>query len=366
MEADFLNHSISDHTPILIKFGRQRLLHPKPFRLYDSVMEDPQFKNILQQVWSQGGHGTPMQQIWHKLKEMKQQLKDLNRYMASYQQKLIQAREKLDIIQSQLRSNPGSIQLFNEEKEAILNIEKWSNVEEQVLRQKSKATWIDCDDSNTKYFHAQWKMRSSQRNISSIYTDTGTKLTVPLAIEQEFIAVFKSLMGDRPKEVPCLNSAIVKEGGCLSLEQQRTLIKEVTMEEITAAVKEMPNDKAPGVDGFTVEFFTKNWETVKMDVFAATKEFFITGHMPYMLNTTAIALVPKTNTPKTVKDFRPIACCTTLYKIISKVITKRLKTVIDCIIGKGQSAFIEGRSILDNVLLSHELFKGYGRKGISP
>lgn len=84
------------------------------------------------------------------------------------------------------------------------------------------------------------------------------------------------------------------------------------------------------------------------------------------INTTAITLVPKIPNPTKVKDYRPIACCTSIYKIISKVITGRLKKVLPGLIGSSQSAFIEGRSILDNIIFSHELFKCYGRKWISP
>ncbi|XP_019242083.1 PREDICTED: uncharacterized protein LOC109222144, partial [Nicotiana attenuata] len=43
-----------------------------------------------------------------------------------------------------------------------------------------------------------------------------------------------------------------------------------------------------------------------------------------------------------------------------------LKTVVDLIVGHAQSAFIEGRSILDNVIIAHELVKGYNKKGVSP
>ncbi|XP_019259313.1 PREDICTED: uncharacterized protein LOC109237461 [Nicotiana attenuata] len=154
IEADFLNPSVSDHSPILIKCGRQQLMHPKPFRLYTNIMELPQFQNIMQQVWKQHYEGAPMQQIWSKLKNMKEQLKEVNAYMASYKQRLEQAREKLDVIQTQIKQNPLSQSLFNEEKITLAEIEKWSNVEEQVMRQKSKACWIEYGDANTKYFHA--------------------------------------------------------------------------------------------------------------------------------------------------------------------------------------------------------------------
>ncbi|XP_019224938.1 PREDICTED: uncharacterized protein LOC109206559 [Nicotiana attenuata] len=220
-------------------------------------MELPQFQSIIQQVWNQCYDGAPMQQIWCKLKNMKEQLKEINAYMASYKQSLEQAREKLDIIQSQMKQDLLAQAPFNEEKAALDEIEMWSNVEEQVMRQKSKACWIECGDANTKYFHAQWKIRSIQNSITSIYTDTGMKLTEPKLVEQEFISVFQSLMGDSSTELPCANTTI-----------------NVTIEEITEAVREMPKDKAPGVDGFPVEFFTRNWEIVKDDIFVAVKDFF--------------------------------------------------------------------------------------------
>lgn len=82
-------------------------------------------------------------------------------------------------------------------------------------------------------------------------------------------------------------------------------------------------------------------------------------------NSITITLIPKVPASAQVKDYRPIACCTILYKIIARILTNRLKKVIDMIIGRSQSTFIEGRSIIDNIIFSHELFKGYNRKGIS-
>lgn len=46
--------------------------------------------------------------------------------------------------------------------------------------------------------------------------------------------------------------------------------------------------------------------------------------------------------------------------------TKRLQNVMNLLIYKSQFTFVPGRVIIDNILLSHELVKGYGRKGISP
>lgn len=93
--------------------------------------------------------------------------------------------------------------------------------------------------------------------------------------------------------------------------------------------------------------------------------FFRTGKMLKAWNSTAVTLIPKTQGPAQVKDFRPIACCITLYKIVTKILTGRLKLVIRDLVGGSQSAFIIGRCIKDNILFTHELFKGYTRKGMS-
>lgn len=84
------------------------------------------------------------------------------------------------------------------------------------------------------------------------------------------------------------------------------------------------------------------------------------------VNATLLHLVPKVINPSTVSDFRPIDCCNVLYKVINKLLTKRLQLVVPLIVDEAQSAFLKGRSIIDNVLWSHELVRGYDRSKISP
>lgn len=122
----------------------------------------------------------------------------------------------------------------------------------------------------------------------------------------------------------------------------------------------------PQGDGFPVEFFKAYWDTVGEQVSNVALQFFVTGKILKEINCTTITLVPKVPNPTYVKEFMPIACCTTLYKLIVKVITTRLKLVVDKIMGPSQSTFIAYRNILDNVIVAHELVKVYNRKGMSP
>lgn len=76
-------------------------------------------------------------------------------------------------------------------------------------------------------------------------------------------------------------------------------------------------------------------------------------------NTTTLTMVPKIEQASMVTQFRPIACCNTFYKIISKMLCKRLKGVLPELLGECQGAFISGRSIMQNILLCEAILKQY-------
>lgn len=63
---------------------------------------------------------------------------------------------------------------------------------------------------------------------------------------------------------------------------------------------------------------------MKYDVIAAVKDFFENNRLYKAFNCTLVTLIPKTRDAKVMKDLRPISCCSTVYKIISKIMTKRL------------------------------------------
>lgn len=85
------------------------------------------------------------------------------------------------------------------------------------------------------------------------------------------------------------------------------------------------------------------------------KRFFTTEEMLEGLNHTNLCLIPKITNPKTMKDFRPISLCKVVYKIISKILVRRLKNVLPRVVSENQAAFISDRYITDNVLIAHEV-----------
>ena len=180
----------------------------------------------------------------------------------------------------------------------------------------------------------------------------------PAAIKQEAVRHFQSILcsddpsGSRSEYLDSL------DGFRWSSQHLVMLNKAISHEEM----KEVIDDsKAPGPDGFSSRFFKAAWDIIGSDVCVAVSSFFEPGSMLREINCTIIALVPKVPNPGSVHDYRPISCCNTIYKCISKIIAARIKQCIPDIVSPSQSAFVQGRSIADNVLITQDLMLNYHR-----
>jgi ribonuclease HI len=117
----------------------------------------------------------------------------------------------------------------------------------------------------------------------------------------------------------------------------------------------MPAGKAPGPDGFTTDFFHHCWDLIKTEVWEVVEESRTSGLVLPALNATFLSLIPKEERVTNPKHFRPIALCNVIYKIITKIIANRLKPILPFIISQEQSGYVEGRQIMDSVILAHEV-----------
>ena len=82
---------------------------------------------------------------------------------------------------------------------------------------------------------------------------------------------------------------------------------------------------------------------MEKDVLAVFEEFFQHCKFEKSLNATFIALIPKKNDASNIRNLRPISLVGSVYKILAKVLTNRLRVVLDQLISETQNSFMGGR-----------------------
>ena len=90
-------------------------------------------------------------------------------------------------------------------------------------------------------------------------------------------------------------------------------------EEIFLAVTLCDPSKAPGYDGFNLNFIKKFWSEFEEEICRFIVGFFESRHFPPEINLTWVALIAKIDEAEEIKDFHPISMVGCLYKIISKL-----------------------------------------------
>lgn len=307
-----------------------------------------------------------MCQLWRKLRNLQPVLLKLNKQYTNMQEKIQQARIELEQAHANLNSNLFDEHAIKQVKYCTDHLTDLNQREESILMQKSKETWLKLGDGNNSFFHASVKEKNKHKGLYTLTSLTGGLLSTQEEIEHEILDFYSALVGTKTAELRSIDLPAIRNGNTLSVVSASRLIRPVEEAEILAALRSIGDSKAPGLDGFNAFFFKTSWQVVKNDVREAIFEFFDTSNLYLAVNCSLITLIPKSPEANTIKDMRPISCCTTIYKIISKILTTRLAEVINYVVHENQSAFVPGRIIHDNIMMAQELIRGYNRKHISP
>jgi len=192
--------------------------------------------------------------------------------------------------------------------------------------------------------------------ISTIKDEDGefqnTHKDIEAVLVQHFRNITQENNPDRDQSIKEITRHIPK---LVSREDNLNLNRPVTEEEVNEVLKDMQNGKAPGPDGFNVDFFKACWNIVKQDILNIVEDSRGSKTILKALNTSFISLIPKQDLAHTVDKYRPIALCNVVYKIISKVVANRLKPLLPSLASEEQSGYVEGRQILDNIIQAHEV-----------
>lgn len=254
------------------------------------------------------------------------------------------------------------------ESELVLNHDdlKAKNKKLEDLRQKkmegvklrSKAKWIDEGEKVTKYFCNLENRNFISKCMPSLITSTGDILTDQNNILHEAKEFYKNLYSEKPVEDVDLKYKLRKfDVQKLKYEEQLTLEGEITYAELLNSLKHANNNKSPGSDGFTMEFFKFFWKDLGSFMLRSLNYGYLTNELSVTQKEGIITCIPKQNKDRQLlKNWRPISLLNCTYKLASACIATRLKTVLPKLISDDQTGFMTGRYIGENIRIIYDLF----------
>ena len=339
----------SDHKPLWI--GTKRMVMPtrKPFRFEEVWTSDSSCEETIEAAWQKSKPGVPMYSVWEKIHECRRDLRKWSRT------KFRNIKQQIRETEDQLKQAEANSMRGHDHAQVIILKEKLQILlakEERVWKQRSRVEWLREGDQNTRYFHSKATQRRCQNYVYRLKNNSGMWTSTQDQVPPIFIDYYQSLFTTvNPAHVEQVAECITP---MVTAEMNRALMKEFTSEEIFKALKQMAPLKAPSPNGLPPVFYQKYWHLIGDDVTKAVVTCLNTGKILKAINHTHITLIPKFKNPEDVKEFRSISLCNVIYKLISKVLTNRLKSLLPHIVSESQSAFVPGRLITDNILVAFE------------
>lgn len=303
-----------------------------------------------------------MLNVSKKLKHLKSIIREFSRQnFSGIEKRVIEALNHLLDCQRELLASPSPAVSIRE-REAHKSWFTLAKAEESYLYQRSRVNWIDVGDSNSTYYHRSLKSRQAVNQIIFLTDDNDIIIDTSEGIKAHALQFYQNLLGGTatPSNVSEEDIAALLPFRC-----SQDVIQQLDSPFSAEAITNVFFSLLKGPDGYPAEFFTAHWRSVGSDMINAVSEFFHSGSLLKQWNATVLTLIPKKTNATSISDFRPISCCNTTYKVISKLLATRLKQVMPMIISNTQSAFIPGRLMIENVLMATELVKGYNWKNLS-
>jgi hypothetical protein len=141
-------------------------------------------------------------------------------------------------------------------------------------------------------------------------------------------------------------------------EDSNKLDSPLTLEEVKKAMHSMAKGKSPRPDGLGAEFYHAFSSMVAPRLHQMLLEAQDEGKFPESFAAEDISVLYKKGDPRDIRNYRPITLLQVDYKIYSKVLVKRMKTVIDAFVSKEQPGFVPNRNIAEATHLT-KLIQNY-------
>jgi hypothetical protein len=330
---------------------------PRPFRFEPVWMSHPSFSEVVNGSWlgtnplkTKISVFTELAKVWNK------------KVFGNLVHKKARLKARLRGIQVSLASGSNSFLVNLEKQHLRLEFLDILQLEEEFWAMKSRINWIVQGERNTNFFHTSAVVRRKRNRIVSLKDNLGNwvhcEANIAKLVRDGFLKLFTSEAISVSRSIWSFSGWHV---GHSEVEKSH-LASGVTFLKVKEALWSLKPFKALGPDSPHAGCFQRYWGSVEDVVFKEVSHIFDFGCMLEFFNQTLMTLIPKYPGADCLGNFRPISLCNTLYKVVTKIIVKRLRVALPKFISSLQTAFVPGRKGIDNMILVQELVHTMGTK----
>ena len=211
---------------------------------------------------------------------------------------------------------------------------------------RSKAVILDSHEEPSSYFAKKEINQGKKKIIEEVEVD-GVLKKKQQEIVQAFTDFYTQLY--TAEDVEELTEEYLTDLPRIENNSDRNLGEPISLEEIEAALNQIENNKSPGPDGLTKEFYAKYFKFLGPFLVLVYKDIFQRGFLTDSMRLSYITLICKNeNAPHLCKNYRPISLLNIDYKILTKVLSSRLRQYLPDLVHPDQTCAVKNRNIQDN------------------
>lgn len=353
----------SDHALVSFIIGGQ---FKKPkfqwdlWKFNDTLLEDEVFNDSVQKlINTMKGEDESAIERWERFKcELKLRAVERSSQLAYW--KRTEEKLLLDDLQRVCRlesENPGR---FADDLQLVKNtIAEHETKKYRGALVRARAEKYILGERPTKRALSAESRHGKKKTIDQIEYG-GYKSSCPDVIQKAFVEYYSNLLQRKEHGNDTQLQDYLAIMPRLNDEIKERLEESISVKEVESAIDELPIKKSPGPDGLTAAIYKKYKNVVAGFVHAVVLEAHDKNRLPPSFLNTYTVLIPKSDNAQQlqyVKNYRPIALSNVDYKIIMKILAKRLQNVICEIVGEHQTCGIRGRSILTNIHIVRSLLE---------
>jgi hypothetical protein len=344
----------SDHWPIFMDSGGKSMREEKHFFENQWLLEEDfkVFVDNRKEIKNRFGTQRYSLDVWHWcMRQSRQFLKGWNANRNSEDNKLKREMlEKMDILGGERPDEVDWVERYGIE----YSLEEIMNKEEMHWQQRVTEKWLLQGDANTSFFHMCANGRRRKTRICSLDTEDDV-ISKQEDIAKHIVKFYKKLFGSSEHLGVHLRQDFWPKGERLDEDDGDKLQTPFLERDVEMAISRMKSNSTPGPNGFSVTFLKNVWKHIKGDIMNMVQDFNNNALDLKRLNYGVITLVPKVQKANTIRQYRPICLLNVDFKIFPKLLTGRISPLADKIISESQTAFIKGRTILEGVVILHEV-----------